>query len=163
MVPPQYIFAEDFCGGLAVVCQGKWTIEKLLGKHSSRPFNPTLAGCVYLTGKIETWGRGVRKVFDECKKHGCPPPVYEVSTGDPGDIQVCINAAPDAIVDSDSRGANVETINETIKSNPGISMIQLATLLGKSRATIARGISSLVRGKRIEHRGSNKTGGYYAL
>ncbi|MCR5751663.1 MAG: putative DNA binding domain-containing protein [Kiritimatiellae bacterium] len=144
-----------------------WTIEKLLGKHSSRPFNPTLAGCVYLTGKIETWGRGVRKVFDECKKHGCPPPVYEVSTGDPGDIQVCINAAPDAIVDSDSRGANVETINETInetiKSNPGISMIQLATLLGKSRATIARGISSLVRGKRIEHRGSNKTGGYYAL
>ena len=28
IVPPQYIFAEDFCGGLAVVCQGKWTIDK---------------------------------------------------------------------------------------------------------------------------------------
>jgi len=122
-------------------------------------------------GKIETWGRGVRKVFDECKKHGYPPPVYEVSSGDPGDIQVSIDAAPDAIVDSDTKKANVETINETInemicatiKSNPGISMIRLTTLIGKSRATIARGISSLVRGKRIEHRGSNKTGGYYAL
>lgn len=28
VVTPQYIFAEDFCGGLAVVCQGKWTIDK---------------------------------------------------------------------------------------------------------------------------------------
>ena len=28
VVVPQYIFAEDFCGGLAVVCQGKWTIDK---------------------------------------------------------------------------------------------------------------------------------------
>lgn len=148
-----------------------WTMEKLLGKHSSKPFNPTLAGCVYLTGKIETWGRGVRKIFDECKMHGCPPPVYEISAGDPGDIQVRVDAAPDAIVDLNTKIANVEVtseticemICETIKSNPGVSMITLAALLGKSRATIARGISSLVREKRVVHRGSNKTGGYYAL
>ena len=77
-----------------------WTLEKLLGKHSSRPRNPTIAGCVYLTGKIETWGRGIRKVFDECAKHGCPPPVYEVGMGDPGDIQVRLDAAPDAIAEA---------------------------------------------------------------
>lgn len=28
VVPPQYIFAEDFCGGLAVVCKGEWTRDK---------------------------------------------------------------------------------------------------------------------------------------
>ena len=77
-----------------------WTVKRLLGKHSSRPRNPTIAGCVYLTGMIETWGRGIRKVFDECKRHGCPPPEYEVSAGDPGDIMVRINAAPDAVVES---------------------------------------------------------------
>ena len=33
-------------------------------------------------------GRGIRKVFDECARHGCPPPVYEVSADDPGDLQV---------------------------------------------------------------------------
>ncbi len=38
-----------------------------------------------LTDKIETWGRGIRKVFDECARHGCPPPAYEVNAGDPGD------------------------------------------------------------------------------
>ena len=47
---------------------------------------------------IETWGRGIRKVFDECKRHGCPTPVYEVSAGNPGDIMVRVDAAPDAVV-----------------------------------------------------------------
>ena len=89
-----------------------WTVKRLLGKHSSRPHNPTIAGCVYLTGMIETWGRGIRKVFDECRKHGCPPPVYEVSAGDPGDIQVRIDAAPDAFAEAPmkNRGKNVSEL-----------------------------------------------------
>lgn len=28
VIVPQYIYAEDFCGGVAVVCKGKWTIDK---------------------------------------------------------------------------------------------------------------------------------------
>ncbi len=96
-----------------------WTLEKLLGKHSSRPHNPTIASCVYLTGKIETWGRGIRKVFDECARHGCPPPVYEVSTGDPGDIQVRIDAAPDAIVEEQAEDPSVgHTEPTTLKTTP---------------------------------------------
>ena len=96
-----------------------WTLEKLLGKHSSRPHNPTIASCVYLTGKIETWGRGIRKVFDECARHGCPPPVYEVSAGDPGDIQVRIDAAPDAIVEEQAEVPSAEhTETTTRKTTP---------------------------------------------
>ena len=65
---------------------------------------------------IETWGRGIRKVFDECKRHGCPPPVYEVSTGAPGDILVRIDAAPDALLDTpDKATASMsETVNGTV-------------------------------------------------
>lgn len=96
-----------------------WTLEKLLGKHPSRPRNPTIAGCVYLTGKIETWGRGIRKVFEECAQHGCPPPVYEVSAGEPGDIQVRLDAAPDAVVEdvnfleTDTRVTTPKTTSKT--------------------------------------------------
>ena len=39
-------------------------------------------------------------------RHGCPPQVYEVSAGDPGDIQVRIDAAPDAIVDDTNADIN---------------------------------------------------------
>ena len=48
-----------------------WTVKQLLGKHSSCPRNPTIAGCVYLTGMIETWGRGIRKAIAEFKRGGC--------------------------------------------------------------------------------------------
>ena len=56
-----------------------------------------------------------------------------------------------------------ETIIETIKSKPGISLILLSGLLGKSRASVARKVSRLKRAREIEYRGSKKTGGYYCI
>ena len=93
-------------------------MEKLLGKHPSRPHNPTIAGCVYLTGKIETWGRGIRKVFDECARHGCPPPVYEVSSGDPGDILVRLDAAPDAVTGNQVMGLRQKLLQKLRQKLP---------------------------------------------
>ena len=54
-------------------------------------------------------------------------------------------------------------INEAIKDTPGINKPKLIKLFGKSRATVERAIAELVSASRIEHRGSNKTGGYYPL
>jgi len=56
-----------------------------------------------------------------------------------------------------------EAINEAIKKTPGINKPQLVKMLGKSRATIERAVAALIAAGRIEHRGSKKTGGYYAL
>ncbi len=56
-----------------------------------------------------------------------------------------------------------EAINEAIKDSPGINKPKLIKLFGKSRATVERAIAELVSASRIEHRGSNKTGGYYPL
>lgn len=144
-----------------------WTVETLMSKHVSRPSNPTIAGCIYLMGKIETWGRGVDKVVWECRKHGCPKPQYSVNPGEPGDIMVRVDAAPDAIVadraesDGPITEAISKAINEAIKRSPGINKPKLAKLLGKSKATVERAISGLISSSRIEHRGSKKTGGYF--
>ena len=146
-----------------------------MSKHVSRPSNPTIAGCIYLTGKIETWGRGVDKVVRECRKHGCPKPQYSVNPGEPGDIMVRVDAAPDAIVTDRAKSdgtisgpindaindAISEAINEAIKRTPGINKPKLVKLLGKSKATVERAISELIASSRIEHRGSKKTGGYF--
>ena len=51
---------------------------------------------------------------------------------------------------------------ETIKSQPGISRAELIVRAGKSRATVARAVAALIAEGKIEHRGSKKTGGYYA-
>ena len=56
-----------------------------------------------------------------------------------------------------------EVIKEAIKNEPGINKPRLVRLVGKSRATVERAIVALVAAGKIEHRGSKKTGGYYAI
>ena len=38
-----------------------WTIENLLIKHPSKPFNPDIANALFRIGYIESWGRGTLK------------------------------------------------------------------------------------------------------
>ena len=54
-----------------------WTLERLLGKHPSCPFNPLLANAFFRAGYIESWGRGIEKIQRECREHGIAPPVYD--------------------------------------------------------------------------------------
>ena len=45
-----------------------WTMEKLLGKHPSQPYNPLLANAFFRAGYIEAWGRGIEKIAEECRR-----------------------------------------------------------------------------------------------
>jgi ATP-dependent DNA helicase RecG len=54
-----------------------WTLEKLMGKHPSCPFNPLLANAFFRAGYIESWGRGIEKIQRDCREHGIEPPVYD--------------------------------------------------------------------------------------
>lgn len=65
IIAPQYIYAEDFHNGIAIVCKGKWTIDK---KWDNR-FN---TGCYWteeeLWGAIDPEGNEVIPfIFDEIK------------------------------------------------------------------------------------------------
>lgn len=44
-----------------------WTLEKLLGEHSSRPFNPSIANVFFRAGEIEAWGRGIQRIAEFAK------------------------------------------------------------------------------------------------
>ena len=56
-----------------------------------------------------------------------------------------------------------DAINEAIKLSPGIKRAKLIRIVGKSKATVERCLSSLKEQGKIEYRGSNKTGGYYVV
>ncbi len=51
-----------------------WTLERLLGKHSSQPFNPDVANAFFRAGMIEAWGRGIERIMQECVTAGVPEP-----------------------------------------------------------------------------------------
>lgn len=53
-----------------------WTIENLLTKHPSKPYNPDIANALFRSGYIELWGRGTLKMIKECLEAGIPQPVY---------------------------------------------------------------------------------------
>lgn len=53
-----------------------WTIESLLTKHPSRPYNPDIANALFRSGYIESWGRGTLKMIKECIDAGLPKPLY---------------------------------------------------------------------------------------
>ena len=67
-------------GNACVLPQG-WTIESLLGLHASEPHNPKVANAFFLAGLVESWGRGIQKIFTECKLDGIEPPEYGLAGG----------------------------------------------------------------------------------
>src|SRR5690606_38925206 len=53
-----------------------WTIETLLEKHSSKPYNPDIATALFRSGYIESWGRGISKMTEQCLEMGLPEPTF---------------------------------------------------------------------------------------
>lgn len=45
-----------------------WTLEKLLSKHESIPYNPDIANAFFRAGLIESWGRGIERIVETCEK-----------------------------------------------------------------------------------------------
>ncbi|MCC5917053.1 MAG: putative DNA binding domain-containing protein [Cryomorphaceae bacterium] len=57
-----------------------WTIETLLEKHSSKPYNPDIANAFFRSGYIESWGRGITKMTNLCVEAGLPKPTFYFKT-----------------------------------------------------------------------------------
>jgi len=59
-----------------------WTIEKLLSKHPSKPYNPDIANTFFRSGYVEAWGRGIEKITGQCTKAGLPLPLFNIEGSD---------------------------------------------------------------------------------
>ena len=66
-----------------------WTKDDLLLPHKSVPYNPDIANVFYKAGYIESWGRGIDKIFAACKELGAEDPEYDIIGGD---ITICLKA-----------------------------------------------------------------------
>lgn len=57
------------------------TPEALARPHTSRPWNPLIAGVFYHAGIIEQWGTGTLNVLAWCREGGCPDPRWAEEGG----------------------------------------------------------------------------------
>ena len=157
------------CGSLPE----NWTMENLLSKHASKPYNPNLAHVFYLTGFIESWGRGIEKICVTCKTDGLPQPEYVIH---PDDIMIKFTAPQDRIVHAPADRVN-DRVNEKVndwvnekvndmekdilyllEEDPGYTLSRIAEKLEISRKTVAQKIKILKEKGKIERIGSARKG-----
>ena len=149
-----------------------WTVENLMGKHASRPYNPNIANVFYLAGFIESWGRGIEKICEACKTDELPMPEFTIN---PGDIMVKFTAPEERIVRGP--GGVTEKVTERVtekvtekekeviellRIDPGYTYADLAQNLKVSRKTVSDRIKALKDKGIIERIGSD-TKGYWEI
>jgi ATP-dependent DNA helicase RecG len=134
-----------------------WTVEKLLDKHPSHPYNPDIANTFFRAGYIESWGRGMKKIMDECTKAGLPEPAFDydanglmvefkgkpVSVSEKTSDEHQENGGDLAVKWRESGGIMAGKILEAVKANPEITIPQLATNIGEPIRTVERKIQKL--------------------
>jgi len=81
-----------------------------------------------------------------------------------------LNEPLNELIDGISDGINephFDPINDRIArliaTHPGARLPYLKSVVGASAATVKRAVAALAKAGKVEHRGSKKTGGYYAL
>lgn len=57
-----------------------WSVNRLLQPHASKPYNPLIANAFFRAGEVETWGRGIQRIFEACEAHGSPRPIIRYET-----------------------------------------------------------------------------------
>ena len=133
-----------------------WTLDNLLGKHASKPYNPNIASVFYYAGFIESWGRGIEKIRSACKADGVPMHEYIVH---PGDIMIKFTAPEDRIIRVTDKVTDQEKrLLNFLYEDPDLTMPALAEKMKVSRKSIANYLKSLREKNIIERIGSDRKG-----
>lgn len=141
-----------------------WTIENLMSKHASTPFNPNIAHTFYLAGFIESWGRGIEKICNACSEDGVPQPNYSIH---PGDIMIEFLAPENRIIRVTDRVTDKVTVTLSdgerlvlglLSEDPGYTMQKLAEKANVSRKTVSVRLKALKEKGFIERVGSDRSG-----
>lgn len=107
-----------------------WSHAKLLGPHSSQPYNPDIANSFFRIGEIEAWGQGIARVFGACREAGAPEPHIRVGEGD----FWFEFAFSERYLDSVSTGLSQKTTQETTQERVLALLRKEPTLTGKTLA-----------------------------
>jgi ATP-dependent DNA helicase RecG len=135
-----------------------WTVDNLLRKHRSRPYNPKIAYAFYRAGYIETWGRGIERITEACKAAGKREPLFEVT---PGEVSVTFYTDPDVGVSVGVKNDVNETQQRIImlmRETPNITAQRIADTIGISKRRVESNIRAMKNAGLIERVGSDKAG-----
>ena len=138
-----------------------WTMESLLQRHQSRPYNPKIARAFFRAGYIESWGRGIQKIFEVCNEYGTLQPEYVVHSEDIM-IKLAAVSIPDkqfSKLDSKAEETALKIkIVEYLQNQPEATQKELQEAFNETRTHIQKNVKELVNEGKIERKGGKRFG-----
>lgn len=132
------------------------SLEGLLGFHASQPRNTLIADVCFKGGYIDSWGRGVLKIYNSCKEAGLPNP--EIQEFQSGLLVTLFNNSN--VVSGQITGVNLNERQQKaidyVKKNGSISNYQYQTLNGVSDRTSLRDLEKLTQLEIFIKEGKNR-------
>ena len=129
LIPIQIkVFDDELIISNDCVFPDDWTVENLLKKHRSRPYNPLIANAFYRSGLIESWGRGIQKITDSCKVSGNDEPEFDLKSDE---ISIVFKAIKQSD-DSDAKLPKLQTLMSEVMSevvSEDMSKLEIERLL----------------------------------
>jgi len=148
----------------------------LKGRGRSILRNPLIAETMYKSEDIEKWASGLKRIYDECRTAGVKVGFETISMGflvtfyrpkwEQGEGLEKGRQKTEKTDEGLDEGLNegLKSLLEAVQDRPGIQAKDLVRVLGgRPLKTVERQVKTLIKAKRIERRGSRKTGGYYAI
>ena len=132
------------------------SLEGLFGFHASQPRNTLIADVCFKGGYIDSWGRGVLKIYNSCKEAGLPNP--EIQEFQSGLLVTLFNNSN--VVSGQITGVNLNERQQKaidyVKKNGSISNYQYQTLNGVSDRTSLRDLEKLTQLEIFIKEGKNR-------
>ncbi|MEA2050098.1 MAG: ATP-binding protein [Campylobacterota bacterium] len=134
-----------------------WTIDTLLEKHSSKPYNPAIANVFFLAGFVESWGRGIDKITQESKRFNSIIPKFKFNNGLWVEFDFSKNSKKLGIKEKTRVKTRVKIL-ELINENPNITNQELADTLELTIKGIQWQIKNLKDENILKRVGSARSG-----
>ena len=154
----------------------EWNADRLVREHSSHPFNPEIANVFFRAGMIESWGRGIERIVEYCRKAHIPSPKFRHETTG---LWVEFPYPPSHIhpekttkettkkttkkTRSKTEINTMEKIIDLIAAEPFLTIRELSEKIGVSIDGIVWQIKKLKKENRIERVGPDKGGSWKIL
>lgn len=138
-----------------------WTMESLLQRHQSRPYNPKIARAFFRAGYIESWGRGIQKIFEVCNEYGTLQPEYVVHSEDIMIKLTAVSISDKQFSKLDSKAEDTALkikIVEYLQNQPAATQKELQEVFNETRTHIQKNMKELVNEGKIERKGGKRFG-----
>lgn len=123
--------------------------------------NPKIARAFFRAGYIESWGRGIQKIFDVCNEYGTLQPEYVIHSEDIMIKLSAVSAFNERFLKLNFKAEHTALkmkIVEYLKKKPTATQKELQEVLNETRTHIQGSVKELVNEGAIERKGGKRFG-----